>query len=96
MPSDEMIGDSPDGTSRPVRRCGGLGVGCGQVDDHPRHEITMGLGDDDPSYHLDCHAQAGCPECAERVQGADGATGAGMLEHLLAAAPGVTDDSREG
>lgn len=74
------------GGDRPVRRCGGLGVGCGQSDDHPRHVVEV-PGSDDVAYHLDCHAAAGCASCQAQVSGADGATGAQMLDHILANAP---------
>lgn len=78
MPSDEMIG-----SGRPMRACGGLGVGCGRVDDHPRHVIDTGNPDDDVAYHLDCHAAAGCESCAAQTSGSGGATGGELLDHIL-------------
>jgi hypothetical protein len=62
-------------------------LACGQHDDHPKHGVQV-----DPErwadFHLDCHALMSppCPSCVERTRGADGATGAEMLDHILAAA----------
>jgi len=73
--STVLIGDD-----RPLRGC----LACGQADDHPRHSVQV-----DPEhwadFHLDCHAASAppCPECAARIAGADGATGADLLQHLL-------------
>lgn len=77
MPASDMIGGD-----RPMRACGGHGVGCGAVDDHPRHVIDTGTGGEDVAYHLDCHAGMGCASCAAQTADADGATGAALLEHL--------------
>ncbi|MEV1295772.1 hypothetical protein [Pseudonocardia sp. NPDC049635] len=89
MPSDEMIGVDASGQVRPMRICGGLGVGCGKVDDHPRHVIEL-PGGAEALYHLDCHAAAGCASCAEQISGRpQSATGAELLDHLLAQAPAV-------
>lgn len=74
------------GGDRPVTRCGGLGVGCGQSDDHPKHLMEV-PGGEDVRYHLDCHAAAGCQSCQGQVSGSDGATGQQMLDHILANAP---------
>lgn len=75
MAATKMIGND-----RPQRTC----IACGQTDDHPRHSVQI-----DPErwadFHLDCHARMDppCRECASRVEGADGKTGAQLLAHLL-------------
>lgn len=94
MSSDQMIGGG-----RPMRPCGGLGIGCGQVDDHPRHVIDTGNPEEEVAFHLDCHASYGCESCAAQVQGRPkNATGQKMLDHLLEQAPAVPqhDDLQEG
>lgn len=94
MSSDQMIGGG-----RPMRPCSGLGIGCGVVDDHPRHVIDTGSPEDEAQFHLDCHSAAGCASCTEQIQGRPtGATGQELLDHLLAQAPTVTqhDDPQEG
>lgn len=85
--STEMIGVDASGHEREMRVCGGAGIGCGQVDDHPRHTIDDGT-DNPPEYHLDCHAAAGCEDCRRQVAGAEGATGAALLDHI--AGPGAS------
>lgn len=85
--STEMIGVDASGDERPMRPCAGAGIGCGQVDDHPRHVLDDGT-DDPPMYHLDCHAAAGCAHCRQQLAGAEGATGAALLDHL--AGPGAS------
>ncbi len=81
MSSTEMIGVDASGQTRPMRPCSGAGIGCGQVDDHPRHVLDDGT-DNPPMYHLDCHAAAGCGSCQAQIAGADGATGAALLGHV--------------
>lgn len=95
MPTNKMIGVDASGVERPMRRCGGLGVGCGKVDDHPRHVVEV-PGGDDVAYHLDCHADAGCESCAGQVAGRpNGAVGQELLDHILANAPTVTEHNDE-
>ncbi|WFG44383.1 hypothetical protein [Pseudonocardia alni] len=78
------------GGGRPMRPCSGLGIGCGQVDDHPRHVIDTGT-DEDVQFHLDCHAAAGCASCAEQIASRPkNATGQKLLDHLLEQAPTVS------
>lgn len=86
--STEMIGVDASGHERPMRPCAGAGIGCGQVDDHPRHVLDDGT-ENPPMYHLDCHADAGCESCSGQVAGAEGATGAALLDHVLAHGPDV-------
>lgn len=82
MPSDQMIGGG-----RPVRRCSA----CGQVDDHPRDIVDNGDPAVELNYHLDCHANLGCPACAAQIADRpDGATGQELLDHIVAQAPTVT------
>jgi hypothetical protein len=57
-------------------------IGCLQTDDHPRHVIDTGTGED-VTWHFDCHAAAGCESCAQQSAGADG-TGEAMLAAILA------------
>lgn len=58
-------------------------IGCGQVDDHPRHVIVLGDGSDAP-WHMDCHARSepGCEVCASQISGANGATGDALRQYL--------------
>jgi hypothetical protein len=82
--SDEMIGGG-----RHVSVCtpvhDGMRIGCGKVDDHPKHVIDTGREDDEVQCHLDCHAAAGCESCSVQVQGRPkGATGQKMLDHIVA------------
>ena len=73
MASTELIGGG-----RAVRGC----IGCGQHDDHPRHQIDTGA-DLPILWHLDCHANAGCESCAAQVAGLPaGGTGSKMLDHI--------------
>lgn len=60
---------------------------CGQVDDHPRcHRALFGAGNvaDLPIFHMDCHAQLGCPLCLDRLDGAGGLRGAELRDYLIA------------
>lgn len=55
----------------PINPC----LGCGQVDDHPKHVVAV-----DPVtdvwWHYDCHhAVTGCQVCAPVVAAAQGKTG---------------------
>lgn len=67
----------------PLRTC----KKCHQVDDHPRcHSAAFGPADRSslPIFHMDCHAQLGCPLCLDRIAGAEGLKGAELREHLIA------------
>ena len=64
-----------------LRNC----VGCGQVDDHPRHVDPN--GPDTGDWHHDCHFRAtGCEVC-EAVS-AEGLTGDELREHIRNNDPG--------
>lgn len=58
---------------KPQRTC----TRCGQTDDHPRDVVW------DKNFHMDCHAQLGCPTCLERVEGSDGAQGEDLRTYLI-------------
>lgn len=63
-----------------VRPC----IGCGQSDDHPRHEIVVADGQHTSVlWHMDCHAAAGCEVCADQIKGAKGAQGDKLRAHLV-------------
>lgn len=65
----------------PTRPC----IGCGQTDDHPRHQITLNdaVGSS-VFWHMDCHAQAGCDVCTTQIADAKGAKGSKLRAHLVA------------
>lgn len=67
---------------RPLRTC----VACTAQDDHPRHDVILQLAPEyvEVSWHLDCHAIAGCESCAAQTAGADGATGDAMRAVIVA------------
>lgn len=58
-------------------------IGCGQVDDHPRHLTDSG------DWHNDCHARSalGCPRCAAVVESAGGLQGDELRAHIEANDP---------
>lgn len=62
-----------------LRNC----VGCGQVDDHPRHHISFGP-DQDVYWHNDCHARSanGCELCEAVVNSAGDLTGDELRAHI--------------
>lgn len=65
-----------------MRNC----VGCGQVDDHPRHVIT-GADGTDAYWHHDCHARiTGDPVSVAVAE--CGLTGEELRQHILANDPG--------
>lgn len=85
MATDQMIGGG-----RQQRRC----AACGKTDDHPRDLVDNGDPSVDINYHIDCHANLGCESCAQQIQGRPkNATGAALLEYLVANAPTV--DTKE-
>lgn len=58
-------------------------MGCGQTDDHPKHQ--MGLADGSTSYwHMDCHARSGdgCPTCETNVAEKGDLKGADFRQHI--------------
>ncbi len=72
------------------RRC----ARCHQVDDHPRHGVGVvaGTGAQPASFHMDCHAQLGCPTCLASVEASGGARGAALTTHLLSLINPVLED----
>lgn len=67
-------------TDRPMRDC----VECGQVDDHPRHVVSM-IVEGRPTVttrHLDCCAARGCESCAASEEQTAGARGSALVELL--------------
>jgi hypothetical protein len=74
----------------PVRPC----IGCGQSDDHPRHEVVVGDGNHTSVYwHMDCHvnSEASCDLCKQQLADAAGAQGGALRTHLVALTPTVTE-----
>jgi hypothetical protein len=67
--------------SDPVRPC----IGCGQSDDHPRHVVDNGTGND-ALWHPDCHARSanGCEVCEAQIAGVpSGTVGDELRAHLV-------------
>lgn len=76
--------------TRPIRGC----KGCTVEDDHPRHVIGFasagGPAGKPETWHLDCHAHAGCvagtappgESCAERLADAGDRHGAELTEYF--------------
>lgn len=73
---------APADPGLPTRTC----IGCTQSDTHPRHDVIVQLAPEyvEVSWHLDCHAIAGCESCAAQTAGANGATGDAMRAHVIA------------
>lgn len=67
---------------------------CGQVDDHPRHNVGVvaGSGDKPASFHTDCHALLGCPVCLHQLERAENAHGLDLRDRLIELGP-VDDDT---
>lgn len=66
--------------TNPVRTC----IGCGQVDDHPRHVVLVGADHAEVTWHMDCHSRAAnCDVCASQIADANGATGDELRTHLV-------------
>ncbi len=65
----------------PLRTC----IGCTKQDAHPRHDVIIQLAPEfvEVSWHLDCHAIAGCESCATQTAGSDGKTGEDMRAHIV-------------
>jgi len=57
---------------------------CGQVDDHPRHVRYDPASGNDQIRHLDCCAQAGCPDgsCPEILARVGDVRGASLISAL--------------
>lgn len=55
-------------SEHPVRNC----LGCGQVDDHPRHRVRLPR-DQYVEWHMDCHSRSpdGCETCEATVAAAE-------------------------
>ena len=72
----------PAAADLPTRTC----IGCTQTDTHPRHDVIVQLAPElvEVSWHLDCHAIAGCESCAASTAGANGATGDDMRAVIAA------------
>lgn len=79
MPRTAPTADAP---ALPTRTC----IGCTKTDTDPRHDVIVQLAPDyqEVSWHLDCHAIAGCADCAARTAGANGATGDAMRAVIIA------------
>jgi hypothetical protein len=76
---------------RPQRPC----KGCTVTDDHPRHVIgviTIGATSTEfnESWHLDCHATAGCDSCSQRLTDADGRHGDALIPYFAGLRNGDT------
>lgn len=56
-------------------------VGCGRIDDHPRHIIALRDGST-MDWHMDCHANNGCESCAGQLVNADGLIGDTLRAHI--------------
>lgn len=54
--------------------------GCALADDHPRHHCVV--GDAKASWHLDCHAKAGCPICQHAIVGTEDLRGPARASQL--------------
>lgn len=65
-------------------------LGCGQVDDHPRHVIALSDGSD-ACWHNDCHARSSvrCAICQAVVDSAGDLKGDELRAHLLDNDPGA-------
>lgn len=71
--------------TNPVRNC----VGCGQTDDHPRHVVDVG-GGQELAWHMDCHSRVTppCGVCTHQLLDvAVGTTGQALRDHLIAMPP---------
>jgi hypothetical protein len=66
-----------------LRNC----IGCGQVDDHPRHVIALPDGSDAP-WHHDCHARATGDPVSEAIA-ETGLKGDELREHIINNDPGA-------
>lgn len=58
-------------------------IGCGQTDNHPKHRIALGDGNE-AAWHMDCHARSGdgCESCAAQKEGAEHLVGEEFRAHI--------------
>lgn len=67
-------------TPNPIRSC----LGCGQEDDHPRHQVVIPPDMTSVYWHYDCHAQVTkCLDCIPIAQAADGRTGDDLRTFIM-------------
>lgn len=64
-------------------------LGCGQLDDHPKHVIGTADGNA-VSWHMDCHAASenGCESCSAQKEGAEDLRGDAFRAYIQ----GLGDD----
>ncbi|MCW2904216.1 MAG: hypothetical protein JWO67_6481 [Streptosporangiaceae bacterium] len=63
-----------------IRPC----LGCGQEDNHPRHQVVIPPNQDSVWFHYDCHAAiTGCEICVPIAAAAQGKTGDELRDHLM-------------
>lgn len=66
-------------TPNPVRPC----LGCGNEDDHPRHQVVIPPDQTSVFWHYDCHALVtGCELCKPIAEAAAGRTGDDLRKFL--------------
>lgn len=59
-------------------------LGCGQSDDHPKHQVVIPPNFDSVFWHFDCHLKiTGCDLCAPTVLSAKGKTGDDLRKHIM-------------
>lgn len=59
-------------------------LGCGQSDDHPKHQVVIPPNFDSVFWHMDCHLKiTGCDICAPTVLSANGKTGEDFRTHIV-------------
>jgi hypothetical protein len=60
-------------------------LGCGQRDDHPKHQIVINAEHESVHWHMDCHSRVdpACELCAAQTATAEDKIGAELREHLL-------------
>lgn len=69
--------------------------GCGMNDDHPRHILVDGEGNQ-RAWHKDCHKLKGCEVCTLELQDvAPGTIGDELREHLVANAEVIAAGASE-
>lgn len=64
-------------------------LGCGQEDDHPKDNVYVGGDKPWVHWHMDCHARAGCEDCAHSTRNQGDARGEEFRQILL------TQDAKE-
>ncbi len=60
-------------------------LGCGQRDDHPKHQVVINAEHESVHWHMDCHSRVDppCELCAAQTATAEDKIGAELREHLL-------------